>query len=147
MHTTWHLNLVDILFFLDFSLNDWMETNGYPLLAVLPLYAASQLLHDLDIIQYLGELSCNRKSVPFYPSKLGWNNGITYYQSVSLFYCLFVNNLNFGNTCTIWIWSTEINAVIELGSMHRVRFWLFFQETFHIFFMELVCWFGMLNNI
>lgn len=61
--------------FSDFSLNDWMETNGYPLLAVLPLYAASQLLHDLDIIQYLGELSCNRKSVPFYPSKLGWNNG------------------------------------------------------------------------
>lgn len=61
--------------FSDFSLNDWMETNGYPLLALLPLYAASQLLHDLDIIQYLGELSCNRKSVPFYPSKLGWNNG------------------------------------------------------------------------
>lgn len=63
------------LFFLDFSLTDWIETNGYSLLAELPFYAASQLLHDLDIIQFLGELSCNRKSVPFYPSKLGWNNG------------------------------------------------------------------------
>ena len=52
-----------------------MESNGYPLLTALPVYAASQLLHDLDIIQYLGETNCNRKSVPFYPSKLGWNNG------------------------------------------------------------------------
>ena len=30
-----------------------METNGYPVLAALPVYAASQLLHDLD--------TCNAK--------------------------------------------------------------------------------------
>jgi hypothetical protein len=52
-----------------------MATNGHAVAAVLPLYAVSQLLHDLDIVQYMGESSCNRKSIPFYPSKLGWNNG------------------------------------------------------------------------
>lgn len=80
------------LFFLDFSLTDWIETNGYSLLAELPFYAASQLLHDLDIIQYLGESSCNRKSVPFYPSKLGWNNG-NFYISFCLFSLILISTL------------------------------------------------------
>lgn len=64
-----------VFFLTDFSLDEWKESHGHSSLTILPQYVASQLLHDLDIIQYLGDFSCNRKHVPYYPSNLGWNNG------------------------------------------------------------------------
>lgn len=63
-------------FFKDFSLENWLDNKGYKINTVLPSFAVSELLHDLDIIQYMEESSCDRKTVPFHPSKSGWNNGL-----------------------------------------------------------------------
>lgn len=64
------------IFFKDFSLENWLDNKGYKINTVLPSYAVSELLHDLDIIQYMEESICDRKTVPFHPSKSGWNNGL-----------------------------------------------------------------------
>jgi hypothetical protein len=59
-----------------FSLEKWLEDKDYRIDSSLPSYAVSELLHDLDIIQYLGDSVCNRNTRPFHPSKNGWNNGL-----------------------------------------------------------------------
>lgn len=66
-----YLNFVDV----DFSRETWLASRGYSGNDTLPSYIISELLHDLDIIQYIGESSCNRKSIPFYPNRNGWNTG------------------------------------------------------------------------
>lgn len=64
-----------LMFLTDFSLESWLLSKGYSDSIDLPNYVVSELLHDLDIAPFLNDISCNRRSVPFYPNTDGWNKG------------------------------------------------------------------------
>ncbi|VDI45262.1 Hypothetical predicted protein [Mytilus galloprovincialis] len=60
----------------DFSLRSYLTDIGLDgSVSLLPAHTISELLHRLDIAQFLLKDQCNQQELPFAPSKNGWNKG------------------------------------------------------------------------
>ncbi|XP_052067239.1 uncharacterized protein LOC127706622 [Mytilus californianus] len=60
----------------DFSLRSYLTEIGLDgSTSLLPAHQISELLHYLDIAQFLLQDQCNQQELPFAPSKNGWNKG------------------------------------------------------------------------